>query len=62
MCIRDRYEDVSYRFSMWDPDDREKYIGTPEQWDEAQGAMRRILDHLQIPYKEGCLLYTSRCV
>lgn len=47
------YEDVSYRFSMWDPDDREKYIGTPEQWDEAQGAMRRILDHLQIPYKEG---------
>ena len=47
------YEDVSYRFSKWDPNDREKYIGTPEQWDEAQGAMRRILDHLQIPYKEG---------
>ncbi len=47
------YEDVSYRFSMWDPDDREKYIGTPEQWDEAQGVMRRILDHLEIPYKEG---------
>ena len=47
------YDDVSYRFSMWDPDDREKYIGTPEQWDEAQGTMRRILDHLEIPYKEG---------
>ena len=29
-------EDVSYRFSKWDPDDREKYIGTEEQWDEAQ--------------------------
>ena len=40
------YEDVSYRFSQWDPDDREKYIGTPEQWDEAQGAMKKILDHL----------------
>lgn len=47
------YEDVSYRFSMWDPDDREKYIGTQEQWDEAQGVMRKILDHLEIPYVEG---------
>lgn len=47
------YEDVSYRFSMWDPDDRKKYIGTPEQWDEAQGVMRKILNHLAIPYVEG---------
>lgn len=47
------YEDVSYRFSQWDPDDREKYIGTQEQWDEAQGAMKRILDHLEIPYAIG---------
>ena len=38
---------------MWDPEDREKYIGTQEQWDEAQGAMRKILDHLEIPYVEG---------
>ncbi|MBO5369530.1 MAG: threonine--tRNA ligase, partial [Clostridia bacterium] len=30
------YEDVSYRFSKWDPDDRDKYIGTEEQWNEAQ--------------------------
>lgn len=47
------YEDVSYRFSQWDPDDREKYIGTPEQWDEAQGTMKKILDHLGIEYKIG---------
>ena len=47
------YEDVSYRFSQWDPDDREKYIGTPEQWDEAQGIMEKILNHLEIPYKIG---------
>ncbi len=47
------YEDVSYRFSQWDPDDREKYIGTPEQWDEAQSAMKKILDHLEIPYVIG---------
>ena len=47
------YEDVSYRFSQWDPADREKYIGTQEQWDEAQGIMAKILDHLEIPYKVG---------
>ena len=47
------YEDVSYRFSKWDPDDREKYIGTEEQWNEAQDMMAKILDHLEIPYKEG---------
>ncbi len=47
------YEDVSYRFSQWDPADKDKYIGTAEQWDEAQGIMGKILDHLEIPYKIG---------
>lgn len=47
------YEDVSYRFSKWDPNDRAKYIGTEEQWNEAQGLMERILNHLEIPYEIG---------
>ncbi len=47
------YDDVSYRFSQWDPNDTQKYIGTAEDWDEAQGIMKKILDHLQIPYKIG---------
>ena len=47
------YEDVSYRFSQWDPENREKYIGTDEQWNEAQGMMKKILDHLEIPYAIG---------
>lgn len=47
------YEDVSYRFSKWDPNDREKYIGTEKEWDEAQGTMEKILNHLGIEYKEG---------
>ena len=46
-------EDVSYRFSQWDPDDREKYIGTEEQWNEAQDAMEKILKDLNIDYKVG---------
>ena len=47
------YEDVSYRFSKWDPDNRDKYIGTDEQWNEAQDMMEKILDHLGIEYKVG---------
>ena len=47
------YEDASYRFSQWDENNREKYIGTKEQWDEAQSTMKKILDHLQIPYVVG---------
>lgn len=46
-------EDVSYRFSKWDPDDREKYIGTEEQWNEAQDTMEKILKDLNIDYKVG---------
>ena len=47
------YEDVSYRFSQWDPDDREKFIGTEEEWNSVQDMMGRILDHLEIPYEIG---------
>ena len=46
-------EDVSYRFSQWDPDNREKYIGTEEQWDEAQSMMKTILDDIGLEYKIG---------
>ena len=47
------YEDASYRFSQWDPNNREKYIGTEEQWNEAQSKMGKILDNLNIPYVVG---------
>lgn len=46
-------EDLTYRFSQWDPNDCEKYIGTEEQWNEAQGVMKTILDDLNIDYKIG---------
>lgn len=45
--------DVSYRFSQWDPENKEKYVGTPEQWDEAQNAMGKILEHLGVKYTIG---------
>ena len=46
-------EDCTFRFSQWDPNNTEKYIGTPEQWDEAQGIMGKILDDLGVNYTIG---------
>ena len=37
-------EDCSFRFSQWDPKRTDKYEGTAEQWDEAQGIMEKLLD------------------
>ena len=47
------YEDASYRFSQWDPNNREKYIGTEEDWNEVQGTMATILKDLNVPYVVG---------
>ncbi len=46
-------EDCTFRFSQWDPNNTEKYIGTPEQWDEAQTIMGKILDDLGVDYTIG---------
>jgi threonyl-tRNA synthetase len=46
-------EDVSYRFSKWDPNNREKYIGSQEQWEDVQGRMREILNDINIEYTEA---------
>ena len=46
-------EDVTYRFSQWDPANTAKYEGTPEQWNEAQELMAKILDKLEVPYSVG---------
>lgn len=45
-------DDVSYRFSKWDENDKQKYIGSPEQWEEVQDRMREILNDLHIQYSE----------
>ena len=46
-------EDCSFRFSQWDPNNTDKYEGTVEQWETAQGVMKEILDDLGIDYKVG---------
>lgn len=45
-------EDVTYHLSKWDPDNREKYIGEPEVWEETQQHMRNIMVELEIPFTE----------
>ncbi len=47
-------EDCTFRFSQWDPaNPKNKYEGTPEQWEEAQSLMAKILDDLGVEYTVG---------
>ncbi len=45
-------EDVTYRLSKWDPNNKEKYIGDESVWEETQGSIRRVLQELEIPFFE----------
>ncbi len=45
-------EDVTYHLSKWDPENKEKYIGEPEVWDETEQHIRDILTELGIPFVE----------
>ncbi len=45
-------EDVKYRFSKWDPNNKEKYIGSTEDWEKTQDLMRELLDELELDYFE----------
>jgi len=47
-------EDITYRFSKWDPNDTTgKYINNPAAWEATQIKMKAILDHLKIDYVEA---------
>ena len=46
-------KDVTYRFSKWDPNNREKYIGDAKDWEHTQSVMKQILDHIGLDYKEA---------
>jgi threonyl-tRNA synthetase len=47
------YDDVYYRFSKWDENNRDKYLGEPEQWESTQNMMREILDKSGLDYVEA---------
>lgn len=45
-------DDVTYHLSKWDPENREKYIGEPEVWNQTEQHIREILTELEIPFVE----------
>ncbi len=45
-------DDVTYHLSKWDPDNREKYIGEPEVWEQTEQHIRDVLTELSIPFVE----------
>lgn len=46
-------DDISYRFSKWDANNKEKYIGSADQWEDVQQRMKNILEHLDMQYEEA---------
>jgi threonyl-tRNA synthetase len=44
---------IWYRFSKWDPKNKEKYIDNPKAWEESQKMMKKILDKLKVKYVEA---------
>ena len=46
-------DDVTYRLSKWDPNNKEKYIGDESVWEETQGHIRQVLTELEIPFYEA---------
>ena len=45
--------DVTYRFSKWDENDTDKYIGSKESWEATQSMMRTILHDLDVNFTEA---------
>jgi threonyl-tRNA synthetase len=43
---------IWYRFSKWDPKNKEKYIDNPKSWESSQKMMKGILDKLKVKYIE----------
>ncbi len=45
-------DDVTYHLSKWDSENREKYIGEPEVWEQTEQHIRDVLTELDIPFTE----------
>ena len=57
-------DDVTYRLSKWDPNNKEKYLGDDEYWETTQDAIRNILIDQGVPFVEAeggsCFLTDQR--
>ena len=46
-------DDVTYRLSKWDPDNKDKYLGDDEYWNSTQQYLRDVMDKNGIKYTEA---------
>ena len=46
-------DDVTYRLSKWDPENKAKYLGDEAYWESTQGALRQILVEKGINFTEA---------
>ena len=46
-------DEIWYRFSKWDPKNKEKYIDDPKAWEESQRVMKKILEDIKLKYVEA---------
>jgi threonyl-tRNA synthetase len=45
------FSDYQVELSTWDPNNREKFLGSPEQWENANRALENALQRRNVPYK-----------
>lgn len=46
-------EDVTFRLSKWDPENKTKYLGDDEYWETTQNALREVLKEKNLPFVEA---------
>ena len=46
-------DEITYRFSKWDPKKKSKYINNPKGWNDTQALMKKILDDIGLDYVEA---------
>lgn len=46
-------DDVTFRLSKWDKNNKEKYLGDDAYWENTQAALRKILVDKDLPFKEA---------
>lgn len=46
-------DDVTYRLSKWDPNNKEKYLGDDDYWNQTQDALRDVLKEKGVTYVEA---------
>jgi len=43
---------ITFRFSKWDPKNKEKYIGSPQVWEKAQAEIKKALIRNKLKFEE----------